>query len=39
LSPAQEATIRVLAGTETLRDLTAEFGVSHDTVRAVLLAR
>ena len=35
LSPEQEAAIRASAGSRTLRDLAAEFGVSHETVRAV----
>ena len=39
LAPAQEATIHALAGTRSLRSLAAEFGVSHETVRAVLRAR
>ena len=38
LSPEQEAAIRSLAGTKSLRWLAAEFGVSHETVRAVLRA-
>ena len=36
LSPAEREAIRVLAPNRTLRDLAAEFGVSHETVRAVL---
>ena len=36
LTPAQEAAIRALAGTKSLRSLAADFGVSHETVRAVL---
>jgi hypothetical protein len=35
LSPEQEAAIRTLVGTKSLRSLAAEFGVSHETVRAV----
>lgn len=35
LSPEQEAQIRALAGTTSLRSLAAEVGVSHETVRAV----
>ena len=31
----QEATIRALAATRSLRSLAAEFGVSHETIRAV----
>ena len=36
LSSEQEAAIRALAATRSLRSLAAEFGVSHETVRAVL---
>lgn len=36
LSPEQEAAIRTRARTSSLRSLAAEFGVSHETVRAVL---
>ena len=36
LSPDQEAAIRRLAAAKSLRELAAEFGVSHETVRAVL---
>ena len=36
LTPAAESAIRALAGTKSLRALAAEFGVSHETVRAVL---
>ena len=36
LSPAQEAEIRVAAGALTLRELAADFGVSHETVRGVI---
>ena len=35
LTPAEESTIRALAGTKSLRSLAADFGVSHETVRAV----
>ena len=35
LSPDQEAAIRALAATKSLRSLAADFGVSHETVRAV----
>ncbi len=38
LSPEQEAALRAQAGTKSLRTLAAEFGVSHETVRAVLRA-
>ena len=33
LSPEQEAAIRSLVPTKSLRELAAEFGVSHETVR------
>ncbi len=36
LVPEQEAAIRTRAGIHSLRELAAEFGVSHETVRAVL---
>ena len=36
LTPDQEATIRDLKAVKSLRSLAAEFGVSHETVRAVL---
>ena len=36
LSPEQEAAIRASAGNHSLRDLAAEFGVSHETIRTVL---
>ncbi|HZA92584.1 MAG TPA: hypothetical protein VE420_08150 [Gemmatimonadales bacterium] len=36
LTPEQELAIRVLAGTKSLRSLAAEFGVSHETIRAVV---
>ena len=36
LSPEQETAIRANAGSLTLRELAADFGVSHETVRAVL---
>ena len=35
-SPEQEASIRTEAGNRSLRELAADFGVSHETVRAVL---
>ncbi len=38
LSAEQEAAIRALAATRSLRTLAAEFGVSHETVRSVLRA-
>ena len=38
LTPAQESAIRALAQTRSLRSLAADFGVSHETVRAVLRA-
>ena len=36
LTREQEAAIRALAGDRTLRELGAEFGVSHEAIRAVL---
>jgi DeoR/GlpR family transcriptional regulator of sugar metabolism len=36
LSYEQEAAIRSEAGNRTLRELAAEFGVSHETIRTVL---
>ena len=39
LSPEHEAAIRAEAGNRSLRELAAEFGVSHETVRAVLHPR
>ncbi len=36
LSSEQEAAIRALAQTRSLRVLAAEFGVSHETIRAVV---
>ena len=39
LAADQEAAIRSLAGTRSLRSLAADFGVSHETVRAVLRER
>ena len=38
LTPAEDSTLRALAATRSLRSLAAEFGVSHETVRAVLRA-
>ena len=38
LSPEQEVALRCLAPGRSLRDLATEFGVSHETVRAVLRA-
>ena len=35
LTPDQEAAIRALAATKSLRSLAADFGVSHETVRAI----
>jgi DNA-binding NarL/FixJ family response regulator len=35
LSPEQEAAIRANAGNHSLRELAAEFGVSHETIRTV----
>ncbi len=39
LSAEQEAAIGAEAGTRSLRELAAEFGVSHETIRAVLRER
>ena len=36
LSPDQEAALRRVAPGRSLRALAADFGVSHETVRAVL---
>jgi DNA-binding NarL/FixJ family response regulator len=36
LTPEQEATIRDLAATKSLRALAAEYDVSHETIRAVV---
>ena len=36
LSSEQEAVIRSEAGNRTLRELAAQFGVSHETIRTVL---
>jgi hypothetical protein len=36
LTAEQESTIHALAGTSSLRSIAAEFGVSHETIRAVL---
>ena len=36
LSPEQAAAIRASAGNRSLRELAAEFGVSHETVRSVI---
>jgi hypothetical protein len=36
LSPAERAAVRTLAGNHPLREVAAEFGVSHETVRKVL---
>ena len=36
LAPEQEFAIRALAGTRSLRSLAADFGVSHETIRAVV---
>jgi hypothetical protein len=36
LTAEQKATIRSEAGSHTLRDLAADFGVSHETIRTVL---
>ena len=39
LSPEEQEAVRALAPNRTLRELAAEFGVSHETVRAVLRHR
>ena len=36
LTTSQKATIRANAASRTLRELAAEFGVSHETIRTVL---
>ena len=36
LSPEEREAIRALAATRNLRELAAEFGASHETVRSVL---
>ena len=36
LTPEQAAAVRAEAGNRTLWDLATEFGVSHETIRAVL---
>jgi hypothetical protein len=36
LTPEQESTIRGLARRKSLRSLAVDFGVSHETIRAVL---
>jgi hypothetical protein len=36
LTAEQEAAIQSLVGTKSLRSLAPEFGVSHETIRAVL---
>ena len=36
LTAEQESAIRALAATKSLRSLAGEFGVSHETIRAVL---
>ncbi len=35
LTPDQEAAIRALAATRSLRSLAADFGVSHETIRVI----
>jgi hypothetical protein len=39
LTPDQEASIRALAGTKSLRALAVQFGVSHETIRTVVRER
>lgn len=36
LTPEERDAIRLLADTRSLRDLAADFGVSHETIRAVV---
>ena len=36
LTPEDETHVRALAATRSLRSLVAEFGVSHETVRATV---
>ena len=36
LTPEQESAIRALASTRSLRSLAVDFGVSHETIRAVV---
>jgi len=36
LTAEQEVAIRALAGTKSLRSLAADYGVSHETIRAVV---
>ena len=38
LTPAQEAAVRSLAATKSLRSLAADFAVSHETIRSVIRA-
>ena len=35
LTPDQEAAIRTLEGTRSLRSLAADYGVSHETIRTI----
>ena len=35
LTPTEESAIRALSATKSLRSLAAQFGVSHETVRAI----
>ena len=35
LTPAEESAIRALGASKSLRSLAADFGVSHETVRAI----
>ncbi len=37
LTPEDRETIQSLAVTRSLRDLAADFGVSHETIRAAIL--
>src|SRR4051812_8134224 len=36
LTSEQESAVRALAGSKSLRSLAADFGVSHETIRAVV---
>jgi hypothetical protein len=39
VTPADESAVRALAGTKSPRALAADFGVSHETVRAIVRSR
>ena len=36
LTPSEQASIRAIGNNRSLRELAAEFGVSHETIRTVL---